>query len=330
MNKKFKIANTELKNRYILAPLAGFTDYSLRKLCNDYGASLVYTEMESCESLYYGSKITLKDLEDTHLDKQFCCDSKLALQIFGGNEDIILKSIPLFEKYAQYDFLDFNCGCPVPKVVKQHAGSFWLNREDDLIKLLTKMVSISSKPVTIKIRIGFNEIMDIVSFTKKIQDTGVSMIAVHGRTRKEMFSSKVHYDVIREIKDHLDIPVVANGEISQNNIKEVEKITNADAFMIGQHALGYPKIFQDFINIENNKPILENTLQSQLNDLKKHINLMYEIKDEHTASSILRGIAGRYLKGIADIKKYRNLLVQCKSKEEYLNIIKDIENNEIR
>ena len=120
--KTFSIAGIEIRNRYVLAPLAGYTDYSMRKICADQGAGLVYTEMESCESLYYNSKATKQDLKDTHLDRKDK-DTRLALQIFGGKKDIILKSIPMFEELAQYDFLDFNCGCPVPKVIRQNAGS---------------------------------------------------------------------------------------------------------------------------------------------------------------------------------------------------------------
>lgn len=322
--KPFSIAGIEIKNRYVLAPLAGFTDYAMRKISYDYGAGLLYTEMESCEALCFQSKLTLEDIKNTKLDKANCPDGKLVLQIFGGKEESILKSIPIIEQYGEYDFLDFNCGCPVPKVIKQHSGSYWLNREEELIPLLKKMVSISSKPVIVKIRIGYSEIMDIVPLCKKIEEVGVKAIAVHGRTRNEYFSSPVHYDVIKDIKKNLTIPVIANGEITQDNFQEVIEKTDADAVMIGQHAIGYPKIFADMIAKEENREVTEKTLESQLHDLERHLELIYSIKDERSASSIMRSFAVNYVKGFSDSKKYRNLLVHCSSKEEYDNAIKVI------
>ncbi len=323
--KPFSIAGIEIKNRYVLAPLAGFTDYAMRKLSYDYGAGLLYTEMESCEALCFDSKLTIEDIKNTKLDKANCPDGKLALQIFGGKEESILKSIPIVEKYGDYDFLDFNCGCPVPKVIKQHAGSYWLNREDELIPLLKRMVSISSKPVIVKIRIGYTQIQDIVPLCKRIEDAGVKAIAVHGRTRNEFFSSPVHYDVIKDIKKNVSIPVIANGEITEDNFVNVLNETNADAVMIGQHAIGYPKIFRDMIAKEENRLVEEKTLSSQLNDLRKHLDLIFSIKDERSASSIMRSFAVNYVKGFSDSKKYRNLLVHCSSKEEYFSVIQSIE-----
>lgn len=327
MNKTFNIAGITLKNRYVLAPLAGYSDYSLRNLCSFYGSSLNYTEMISAEALVYNSKETIKDVEDTLLDKKFNKDSKLALQLFGGKKDHILQAIKILEKYGNYDFLDFNCGCPVNKVVKQNAGSAWLKRLDELYSLLKEMVSISSKPVILKTRIGFSSILDIEDFVRNIENTGVQAIAIHGRTRNELFSGNVHYDVIKRAKEVSSIPIIANGSIDETNFLDVFNDTKADAIMIGQKAVGYPKIFQDLINIENNKPIIESTLISQLTTLKKQIDIMYQIKDERSASSILRSVSVKYLKGFESSSIIRRRLVQAKSKGEYLTIIDELLNN---
>jgi tRNA-dihydrouridine synthase B len=318
--KTFNIAGIEIPNRYVLAPLAGYTDHSMRKLCSDYGAGLVYTEMESCESLYYNSKATKQDLKATHLD---CTDgkSKLALQIFGGKKDIILKSIPMFEQLGRYDFLDFNCGCPVPKVIRQNAGSSWLNRPDELVDLMNDIVHLSSKPVIIKIRIGFSNIIDIVSLCKRLQEVGVKAIAVHGRTRSEMFSGPVHYDVIKDIKKNLDIPVIANGMIDSNNFMDILDKTNADAVMIGQKAIGYPKVFENMTRIEKGLSPYPDTLERQIDDLRKQIELIYQIKDERQASGIMRSVSVHYMKGFDNVKKYRLELVHCESKEDYMNVL---------
>lgn len=327
--KTFQIAGIEIPNRYVLAPLAGFTDYSMRKMSYEKGAGLCYTEMESCEALVFGSKITIKDLEDTKLDKKNFPDQKLVLQIFGGKKDIILKSIPIVEQYAQYDFLDFNCGCPVPKVIRQQAGSYWLNRQDELVDLMKELVKVSSKPVIIKIRIGFSTITDVVTLCKRLEDVGVSAIAVHGRTRKEMFSSPVHYDVIHEIKKNTHIPIIANGEIRPDNLLAVEEETGADAFMIGQGAIGNPRIFSSLIAVEEGKEIKPVSLQDQIIDLKEHLSEIFSIKGEHTAASIMRAISIRYFKGFSDIKKYKTRLVQCNTQNEYLNILDEMMNEHI-
>lgn len=323
--KTFKIAGIEIPSRYVLAPLAGFSDYSLRKLASDYGAGLVYTEMESCEAMVYHSHATIEDTEATLLDKKTEGNTKLAFQIFGGKEESVLRSIPLFESLGQYDFLDFNVGCPVPKVMRQRAGSYWLNRQDELISLLKKMVTVSSKPVIVKIRIGFDEIMDVVHLAKEIEGAGVKAIAVHGRTRREGFQGPVHYDVIREIKDHVSIPVIANGSIDENNFQDVLEKTACDALMIGQRAIGYPKVFQDMCYIEEGKKPRENTLISQLSDLKKHLSLIFSVKEERQASDIMRGISVRYIKGFDNSSRYRQSLVHAHSLKEYLDIIDSIE-----
>lgn len=326
--KTFKIAGIEIKNRYVLAPLAGYTDYSMRKLCSDYGAGLVYTEMESCESLYYKSKATQQDLRDTHLDKKTEGDTKLALQIFGGKKEIILKSIPLFEEMGEYDFLDFNCGCPVPKVIRQNAGSSWLNRPEELVDLMKSIVSISKKPVIIKIRIGFSSIIDIVPLCKKLEEAGVQAIAVHGRTRSEMFSSPVHYDVIRDIKNSLSIPVIANGLIDSDNFLKVFETTNADALMIGQKAIGYPKIFENMVRKEMNMKEEKDSLVRQIEDLRKQIELIYQIKDERQASGIMRSVSVHYMKGFDNVKKYRQALVHCENKQDYLKVLQNMQNEQ--
>ncbi len=326
--KTFNIAGIEVKNRYVMAPLAGYTDYSMRKLCSDYGAGLVYTEMESCESLYYNSKATKQDLEDTHLDRKNS-DARLALQIFGGKKDIILKSIPMFEQLGEYDFLDFNCGCPVPKVIRQNAGSSWLNRPDELVDLMKEIVRISSKPVIIKIRIGFDKVIDIVSLCKRLEEVGVKAIAVHGRTRNEMFSGPDHYDVIREIKRNVHVPVIANGLVDSTNFEDVLSKTEADAVMVGQKAIGYPKIFENMVRIENGLPVNEDSLQRQISDLKKQIELIYQIKDERQASGIMRSVAVHYMKGFDNVKKYRTQLVHCESQKDYFDTLANIQNEQI-
>ncbi len=326
--KEFQIAGVTIKNRYVLAPMAGYTDYSMRHMCSEYGSGLNYSEMESCESLIYNSQATIEDLESTKLDKQNHPDVKLALQVFGGKPDVVLKSIPLFEKYADYDFLDFNTGCPVPKVIKQHAGAYWLKRQDELIDMLREMVKISSKPVIVKIRIGFECVYDVVPMCKRMEEVGVQAIAVHGRTKDQVFSGEVRYDVIKDIKDNLHIPVIANGDINADNAQNILDITGADALMIGQHSIGYPRIFKDLVDLEEGREREPRTLSNQIDDLKEHLETIFSFKDERSASGIMRGISVRYLKGFDNTAEIRRQLVKCQTLQEYLDILETMQNEQ--
>lgn len=317
----FSIGGTLIKNNLVQAPLAGYTDYAMRTMAYEYGAGLVYTEMESCESLYYCAKPTLHDLAETKMDKKRNPEEKIALQIFGGKSDVVLSSIPLFEKYGDYDFLDFNCGCPVPKVIRQHAGSYWLTRTEELIELAKNMVKISSKPVIFKMRIGFDTPLDMPTLCKKLEDVGIQGFAIHGRIRSEFFSGPVHYDVIKAIKEKVSVPVIANGEITASNFQQVLADTGADAVMIGQHAMGYPKIFEDMSRIEQGFAPKETTLKQQIEDLKKHLSLIFSAKEEHSAAGIMRSISVKYLKGFDDVKKIRNELVHCETEAQYLEVL---------
>lgn len=325
MIKTFKIADITLKNRYVLAPLAGYTDFSQRYLASKYGSSLNYTEMISAEALFYNSKATLQDIHDTYHDREFCKDSKLALQLFGGNKEHILEAIKILETNASYDFLDFNVGCPVNKVIKQQAGSFWLKRLDELYSLLKEMAHLSSKSVILKTRIGFSSIMDIEDFVKKVSEANIKAICIHGRTRNEFFQGAVHYDVIKKAKEVSPIPIIANGEIDASNFQEVFNLTDADAIMVGQNAIGNPTIFRDFINIEEGKEIKKNTINDQLEILKEHINLMYKYKEARLATCQLRSISLKYLKGYQDVNELKKQLVHCQNQDEYLKAILDFE-----
>lgn len=321
--KTIKISSSlTLPNRYILAPMAGLSDYALRQMCYKHHVGLTYTEMVSCESVIYKSKATFFDLETTHLDKK----SKkhlLALQIFGGKKESILKSIPIIEKIAKYDILDFNCGCPVNKVVKQNAGSKWLTRIDELIDLVKDMVKISSVPVSIKLRTGFNEEIDLVSLCKQLEKVGVSLIAIHGRLRKDFFSGPVNYEIIKKVKESVSIPVIANGNISISNAKEILDYTKADGIMIGQNALGHPEIFSNLIKLEAKEKIKELTPKEKIKQLKKHLSILYSYLDEKRATSLSRAMSTHYIKDFKFASKLRHNLVRCNSKKEYLEVLKN-------
>lgn len=323
---KLTVAGVELRSKYILAPLAGYTSYAMRKISNEYGVGMTYTEMISSSALVYDSKKTMSMLPKKKEE------TPVALQLFGGDKETVLKSIEIVEKNAIYDFLDFNIGCPVPKVYKQGAGSSWLAKEDELIDLVREMVKISSKPVIAKIRLGIDSNhLNYLSVAKRLEEAGIKMLVVHGRTRKEMFQGRVHYDLIKEIKDNLTIPVIANGDIGLDNIEEVKNITGADGYMIGRNAIGNPQIFTNLVNLEEGKELVKKDYFTQEELILKHLRyLIDEMGDEKKASEVMRGIACFYLKGIENAKSVKMGLVKCSSYKEFEDCLKGGESNVTR
>jgi len=323
MVKTLTIAGKEIKNRYIQAPLAGYSSQAMREMGRRYGAGLVYTEMTSATALVYHNEKTFAMLP-RHEEKN------VALQIFGGDIPTILKCIPVIEAESEYDFLDFNCGCPVKKVIKQKAGSSWLLRPDELYNLARSMVKISAKPVLFKIRLGFdNEHRNYLSIAKLLEDAGVKAIAVHGRTRAEGFGGEVDYQAIAEIKKELSIPVIANGNISLANIDQVMNITQADGYMIGRQSIGNPKIFEDLIYHEEGKQIVKASIDKLIDDVLIHLDLLIDEFGETVACRMMRSFVSLYLKGVYNIKPYKIKLVRANTKKEYVDILRELKASQI-
>lgn len=318
--KTLTIAGLELKDRYIQGPLAGYTTWAMRKMAYEYGAGLAYTEMTSCNALFYHNKKTEDMLPK---EKE---DGPLALQLFGSDDESVLYGVKVASEDPHYDFLDFNLGCPAKKVLKQKAGSALLDYPEFVYYLIRKMVAASSRPVIVKMRLGVKENHG-VELAKGLEAAGVKAIAVHGRTTKEGFTGPVHYDVIGEIKKAVSVPVIANGNITVENFAEVEKITGADGFMIARDAIGYPKIFEDFRRLEEGKPIRGRTYEEQKRCFLEHLDLLIREKGEKEGCTLIRGMACAYFKGldVPNIRLLRTSLVSCSSRDDYLRALGNFE-----
>jgi len=317
--KKFEIGGITLKNRFIQAPLAGFTSKAMRKLAYECGASLTYTEMISATAIYYKNKKTIEMLPSKKED------GLLALQLFGGEIDKVKYAIEKIESLAEYDFLDFNLGCPVPKVLKQHAGSFWLYREDELYELFKTMVDYSHHPVIIKSRIGYdNNHINILDVIKIAHSAGIKAVAIHGRTRAQMYSGNVNYDIINEAKNLQLLPIIANGDIGLNNFSNLDSKYNFDAYMIGREAIGNPLLFQNLCDLEEGKNINKTDLNDQIDLMKKHMFYLIEEYGENRAISVFRGIAPFYIRGFNYAAMFRSNLVKMKSLSDFNDIVKDL------
>lgn len=311
--KELEIAGIKIKNRYIQAPLAGYTTLAMRELDYDYGCDFAYTEMNSCSAICHSSSRTFEMLPKAKER------GKVALQLFGGDLQEILQAIEFVEKHAIYDFLDFNFGCPVPKVIKQHAGSSFLLRPNDMYEVTRAMVIKSSKPVICKIRLGFKE-FNYLETTKLLEQAGVKAIAVHGRTQKEGFQGNVHYDYIAEIKKNVSIPIIANGGICLSNIDEVENITKADGFMFGKESMGNPKLFEDLINKEEGRKIREKDISEVYRNMLKHLDILITEKGERLACQLFRGIACYYLKSLPNMKEIKLKIFKFNTYQEYRDL----------
>ena len=278
--KKLKIGNVELDNNILLAPMAGVTDLSYRKICKKYGnPGLVCTEMISSKGLFYNDKKTEQFLA---LNEE---KSPIAIQIFGSDPIIMGQATKIVEKYA--DIIDINMGCPAPKVVKNGDGSKLLLNLVLIGQIVEEVVKSTNKPVTVKIRKGWNdENIVAVEAAKIIEVAGAKAITVHGRTREQYYSGQVDLEIIKKVKEAIHIPVIGNGAVkTSEDAKKMFEYTGVDGIMIGRASLGNPWIFKEILQGESSEKISN---KEKLRVILKHIDLEIEEKGEQTAAKELR------------------------------------------
>ena len=321
--KKLKIGNIELESNIILAPMAGITNLAYRRLLKPFGCGLVVSEMISDFALIYSNKETFEMIKD---DKE---EHPLAIQLFGGSASSLKEGARILCNRANFDILDINLGCPVPKVVKENAGSSWLKkgREEELFEAIKGVVEVSSKPVTCKIRLGWDEdSINVVEICKILEKAGVAAIAVHGRTRNQFYAGNTDYEWIRKAKEAISIPLIANGDIrSIDDAIKVIETTKCDGIMIGRGALGNPFLIAQIDHyLKTGEKLLDQTLEERILNMKKHYTYLKELKGEHRASSEMRGLAAHYISSFPNSKKYRYKLTQIKNEEEFNQVVEEI------
>ena len=297
-----KIGNIDIKNNLILAPMAGVTDLPFRSLCRQEGAGLIYTEMVSAKAVLYKNKNT-----DVLLETE-PSEHPAALQMFGSDPDIMAEiGMQLAEQYP-FDIIDVNMGCPVPKVVNNGEGSALMKNPELVEKILTAMVKKIKKPVTIKIRKGFNdESVNATEIAKIAEQCGVAAVAVHGRTREQYYAGKADWDIIRQVKDSVSIPVIGNGDVcTPQDAIDIVKETGCDGVMIGRGALGNPWIFERTLDLLEGREgrVIDN---DEIVDVALyHLGLMIEEKGERAGIAESRKHLGWYMKGIRGAAELRN------------------------
>ena len=315
--KPLKIEKVELENNILLAPMAGITDLPFRVMCKNYGAGLVCTEMASSKAIFYNDKKT-KDILKIEGEKR-----PIQAQIFGSDIESLKVAAEYVSEFA--DILDINMGCPAPKVVKNGDGSALLKNPELAAKVLRSVVDNSEKPVTLKIRKGWDDTcINAVEIAKIAQDCGISAIAVHGRTREQYYSGKADWDIIKEVKQNVSIPVIGNGDVFEveDAINMLNK-TNCDAIMIGRGAQGNPWIFKRINHYMQTGEILPDpTLEEKIDTAMKHLKLAVQEHGEYVAVREMRKHIAWYLKGLRNSAKVRDEINKIESYEEVVNKLK--------
>ncbi len=319
--KKLKIGNVELENNILLAPMAGITDLSFRKLCKGQGAGLVETEMVSSKAIFYNDEKTLNML---NMDGE---KRPISVQIFGNEPEIMAESVKYLNDKA--DIIDINMGCPAPKVVKNGDGSKLLLDLELIGKIVEAVVSVSKVPVTIKIRKGWDENHIVaVEAAKIIEKAGADAIIVHGRTREEFYTGKADWNIIKEVKNTVSIPVIGNGDvIDLESAKEMFNQTGVDGIMIGRASLGNPWIFKEIINGLSGVDYFGPTNEEKLNTILNHYDMLTMEKGEYTAVREMRKHIGWYIKGMENASSLRAEINQLENEEEIKKKICDFFKN---
>lgn len=313
-----KIGNVNLANPYILAPMAGVTDLPFRLLCKEQGAGLLCMEMISAKALQYKNKNT-KALLAIHPDEY-----PVSLQLFGSDPKIMSEMAKMIEELP-FQILDINMGCPVPKVVNNGEGSALLKTPDLIEEIVRKVSSAIKKPVTVKVRIGFeNEPIDIVEIAKRIEDAGAAALAVHGRTRQQYYSGTADWDTIRRVKEAITIPVVGNGDVdSPLKAEALIKQTGCDAVMIGRAVRGNPWLFRELNHYFQTGELLGRPSAEEIREMiLRHARKQIELKGEFVGIREMRKHVAWYTAGMrhsAGLRRESNTIESYEALEQLLS-----------
>ena len=315
--KKLKIGNVELENIYILGPMAGVTDLPFRLLCREQGAGLLCMEMVSAKAILYNNRNT-EQLLTIHPDEK-----PVSLQLFGSDPKIMSEMAKRIEE-RPFAILDINMGCPVPKVVKNGEGSALMKEPKLVYEIVSAIVKAIEKPVTVKIRKGFDDDhVNAVEIAKIIEEAGASAIAVHGRTREQYYSGKADWDIIRQVKEAVSIPVIGNGDVtSPRKAAALQEQTGCDGVMIARGAEGNPWIFSEMIEYEKTGVVPPRPDKDEVRKMMlRHARLQLDYKVEYQGIREMRKHVSWYTKGIPGAARLRERINAVESYEELENLL---------
>lgn len=309
-----KIGNVEIKNRVVFAPMAGISNSAYRRIIKEMGPGLIYAEMVSDKAITFGSKKTIDMLYMTESERP------ISQQIFGSDKKSFVEAAKFIYENMHPDIIDINMGCPVPKVaISSQAGSALLKDPDKVYEIVKAVKEAVPIPVTVKIRSGWDaNSKNATVIAKKCEEAGAYAIAIHARTRSQGYSGKADWNMIKQVKESVSIPVIGNGDIfSCYDAKRMLDTTGCDFVMIGRGSLGNPWLIKECVEyLENGTIPKEVTFEEKIDMIKKHLNLLRETKNDKVALLEIRTHIAYYLKGLKNSSELKNMIFKTKSFEE--------------
>ncbi len=314
----WKIRDVEISNQIVVAPMAGISNAAFRSICKQFNAGLICAEMVSDKAIYYKNERTLKMIEVLEEEHP------MSLQVFGYDIDTMVNAAKVLDTQTNCDIIDINMGCPVNKVIKAKAGSYLMCEEDHAQAIVEAIVKVVKKPVSVKIRAGWDvDSINAVSLARKIEQAGASAIAVHGRTRSQMYEGKADWSIIKEVKEAVSIPVIGNGDVkSVADMHAMLNQTGCDAVMIGRGILGNPFLIKECVDsLVNHDEKNEVTYEDKFNLVKSHAKKLVALKGEDIGMKEMRGHATWYIKGMPSSHLPKGKLSKVNTYEELETIL---------
>lgn len=316
-----KIGKIEMNNPVVLAPMAGVCNSAFRLTVKEFGAGLVCAEMVSDKGIVFKNEKTMNML---YIDER---EKPLSLQIFGGEKETLVEAAKFVDQNTNADIIDINMGCPVPKITKCDAGAKWLLDPNKIYEMVAAVVDAVEKPVTVKMRMGWDEEhVYAVQNAQAVERAGGQAVAVHGRTRVQMYEGKANWDIIREVKQAVNIPVIGNGDVkTPQDAKRMLDETGADGVMIGRAALGNPwMIYRTVQYLETGKLSGEPSVREKIDVCLLHLDRLIALKNEDIAVREMRKHAAWYLKGIRGNAKVRNAINECHTRDQLSSLLNEL------
>ena len=314
---KWKIGNVEIPNQVVVAPMAGVTNSAFRVICKRFGAGYVVCEMISDRGIVYHNQRTLNMMD---VDPE---EHPMGIQIFGGTKETLVEAAKYVEQHTAADVIDINMGCPVNKVVKTDAGARWLLDPNKVYEMVSYVTDAVKKPVTVKMRTGWDD-KHILAVENALaaERAGASAIAMHGRTRKQMYTGQADWNILKEVASQLKIPFMANGDVkTPEDAKKILDMTGATAAMIGRAAMGNPWMLKRTEHyLETGELLPEATPEQKIEMAKDHLNRLVDLKGEYVGVREFRGLSTYYIKGIPRAARTKVALVEAETLDEMNDI----------